>query len=160
MPEIVEVESPEQIADARRLYQEWADELGLDLCFQRFSEELANLPGKYAPPEGRLLLAVHDGEVAGCVALRKLEPGVCEMKRLYVRPQFRSEKIGKQLATRIIDEAKAIGYERMRLDTLPGVMDRAINMYRAFGFREIDPYYDSAIGGTIYMELELGSRGK
>jgi ribosomal protein S18 acetylase RimI-like enzyme len=155
MAEIVQVETPEQIADARKLYQEWADELGVDLCFQRFGEELANLPGKYAPPDGQLLLAVHDGDIAGCVALRKLEPGVCEMKRLYVRPQYRGEKIGKQLATRIIDEAKAIGYERMRLDTISGIMDTAIGMYRAFGFREIDPYYDNPIGGTIYMELIL-----
>jgi ribosomal protein S18 acetylase RimI-like enzyme len=155
MTEIVQAETPDQIADARKLYQEWADELGFDLCFQRFSEELANLPGKYAPPDGRLLLAVHDGEVAGCVALRKLEPGVCEMKRLYVRPKYRGAKVGKELAIRIIDDARSIGYERMRLDTLPGVMDRAIAMYRAFGFREIDPYYESAIGGTIYMELKL-----
>ena len=117
---------------------------------------MRSLPGKYAPPSGRLLLALWDERPAGVIALRALaEDGLCEMKRLYVRPEFRGHRIGRILAERVIGEAEEIGYARMRLDTVPGNMDRAIAMYRELGFRETDPYYDSPVGQTLFMELAL-----
>jgi len=116
---------------------------------------LANLPGDYAPPEGRLLLAEVVGHTAGCVALHKLEDGICEMKRLYLRPQFRGKGLGRALADRIIAEARQIGYERMRLDTVEPVMKDAVGMYRKIGFREIAPYCSNPIAGALYMELLL-----
>ena len=118
------------------------------------------MPGKYAPPAGRLLLALWDGKPAGVIALRPLdEPGLCEMKRLYVRPEFRGHNIGRLLAERIIREAAEIGYSRMRLDTVAGKMDSAIAMYRRLGFRPIKPYYGTPISKTLFMELELPRNG-
>jgi ribosomal protein S18 acetylase RimI-like enzyme len=146
---------PEQIAQARELFLEYANSLGFSLCFQNFDKEFANLPGDYAPPEGGLLLAKHDGELAGCVALHKLEPAICEMKRLYVRPQFRGKGLGLALAERIIAEARGMGYSRMRLDTVEPVMRDAVRMYRRLGFREIAPYCNNPIEGVLYMELQL-----
>jgi putative acetyltransferase len=150
-----QVKSPEQIAQARELFFEYAQSLGFSLCFQNFDKELASLPGDYAPPDGQLLLAELDGELAGCIALHKLEPGICEMKRLYVRPQFRGRKLGGALAGRIIADARRIGHKRMRLDTVEPVMKDAVAMYRKLGFKEIPAYRPNPNPGTLYMELEL-----
>ena len=147
--------SAAQIAQARELFIEYAQSLGFSLCFQNFDKELAGLPGDYAPPEGRLLLADYDGQLAGCIALHKLEPGVCEMKRLYLRPPFRGKGMGRVLAERIIAEARQIGYQRMRLDTVDPIMKDAVAMYRKLGFKEITPYRPNPIAGAMYMELEL-----
>jgi len=150
-----QAETPAQIAQARELFLEYAQSLGFSLCFQNFDQELARLPGDYAPPDGRLLLAECDGQLAGCVALHKLGDGICEMKRLYVRPQFRGLKLGRALAHRVIAEARLIGYGHMRLDTVEPVMKDAVAMYRKLGFREIAPYCANPIAGALYMELEL-----
>lgn len=157
MTEIIHATGPEQIATVRELFLEYQRWLGLDLCFQNFSAELAALPGEYAPPTGRLLLALHDARPAGCIALRRIENDVCEMKRLFVRPEFQSLKIGRALAERVIAEARNAGYARMRLDTLP-VMTRAHALYAALGFREIPPYRHNPVPGAVYMELDLKSR--
>lgn len=153
--EIIQAESPAQIAQARELFLEYAQSLGFSLCFQNFDNELAQLPGDYAPPEGRLLLAEFEGQLAGCVALHKIDDATCEMKRLYLRPQFRGKRVGRALADRIIFEARTIGYHRMRLDTVEPVMKDAVVMYRKIGFEEIDPYRANPMAGTLYMELEL-----
>ena len=152
---LIQAETPEQIEEARRLFREYQSWLKLDLCFQNFERELLNLPGDYAPPSGRLLLAEIDGKVAGCVALRPAGEGACEMKRLYVRPAFRGTGLGRRLAETIIEEARSAGYERMRLDTIPGAMERAVGLYRSLGFVETTPYYHSPVEGTLYMELPL-----
>jgi carbonic anhydrase len=153
--QIVSAESPFQIAQARELFLEYAQSLGFSLCFQGFDNELATLPGDYAPPEGRLLLAYYDAQPAACAALHKLEPGICEMKRLYLRPQFRGKGLGRALADRVVSEARQIGYQRMRLDTVEPVMKDAVVMYRKIGFREIPPYRANPIAGAMYMELQL-----
>ncbi|MGA7684351.1 MAG: GNAT family N-acetyltransferase [Terriglobales bacterium] len=156
---IVQAISPAQIAQARELFLEYAASLGFSLCFQNFDAELAGLPGDYAPPDGRLLLAQYDGQLAGCGALHKLEANlesdICEMKRLYLRPQFRGQRIGRTIAERLIAEARAIGYKRMRLDTVGPVMKDAVAMYRKLGFKEIAPYRKNPMPGTLYMELAL-----
>jgi ribosomal protein S18 acetylase RimI-like enzyme len=152
---ITVAESAEQIAQVRELFLEYAKSLGFSLCFQSFDQELAGLPGEYAPPDGRLLLVVHEGQLAGCVALHKLDTGICEMKRLYLRPQFRGKGLGRFLAERIISEARAIGYSRLRLDTVEPVMKDAVAMYRKLGFKEIAPYRTNPITGALYMELDL-----
>ena len=150
-----QAESTAQIAQARELFLEYAQSQGFSLCFQNFDKELAELPGDYAPPEGRLLLAEYDGELAACVALHKLEPGICEMKRLYLRPQFRGKGLGRALADRIIADARQIGYHRMRLDTVEPVMKDAVAMYGKLGFKQVAPYRPNPIAGAMYMELEL-----
>jgi putative acetyltransferase len=150
-----QAESPPQIAQARELFLEYAQSLGFSLCFQNFDQELAELPGDYAPPAGRLLLAEFDAQLAGCVALHKLDSAVCEMKRLYLRPQFRGRGLGRLLAEKIIAEARLIGYERMRLDTVEPVMKDAVAMYRRFGFKEIAPYRPNPNPGVLYLELQL-----
>jgi GNAT superfamily N-acetyltransferase len=154
--EIIAVNSAAGIEQARELFREYEAWLAVDLCFQNFEKELAELPGKYAPPEGRLLLALENQEAAGCVALRKIGEDTCEIKRLFLRPQFRGHGLGRQLAETIIYEARQIGYQRMRLDTLPPKMNDAIGLYRALGFREIDPYYHNPVPGAKFMELDLG----
>ena len=150
-----QAESPAQIAQARELFLEYAQALGFSLCFQNFDKELAGLPGDYAPPEGRLLLVEYEGQLAACVALHSLGPGMCEMKRLYLRPQFRSKGLGRALAERIIAEARQIGYRHMRLDTIEPVMKDAVAMYGKLGFKEVAPYRPNPIAGAMYMELEL-----
>jgi putative acetyltransferase len=152
---LLQAESPEQIQQIRELFTEYVAWLGINLCFQNFDKEVAELPGDYAPPSGRLTIATDNEEVAGCVALRKLGEEVCEMKRLYVRPQFRGRGLGRMLTESLIQDARSIGYKRMRLDTLPGKMDRAIAMYRLLGFKNIEPYYDNPVVGAAFMELEL-----
>jgi ribosomal protein S18 acetylase RimI-like enzyme len=152
---IIQAETSEDLQHVRELFAEYVEWLGINLCFQNYEKELAELPGDYAPPTGRLLIAYEDKEVAGCIALRSLGDGVCEMKRLYVRPGFRGERLGWKLVELVLDEARKIGYERIRLDTLPGKMDRAIAMYRTLGFKDIDPYYHNPVTGAAFMELVL-----
>lgn len=159
---IFQASTPFHIEQARELFLEYANSLGFSLCFQGFDRELAGLPGDYAPPEGRLLLAQYGGELAGCVALHKLSDDACEMKRLYLRPAFRGKGLGRVLAEEILRQAREIGYRRLRLDTVEPVMKDAVGMYRRLGFREIAPYRENPMAGTLYMEvdLEAGSLGK
>ena len=138
----------------RALFSEYASSLGFDLSFQDFRTELDGLPGDYEPPAGCLLIAVEDGRVVGCCALRKLSGDTCEMKRLYVRDDFRGRGIGRTLAEAMIGEARKKGYGKMRLDTVPS-MTEAISLYRALGFREIMPYRFNPIKGALFMELDL-----
>ena len=152
---LIQATSPEEIEAAHQLFLEYANWLGFDLCFQGFSEELARLPGDYQPPRGRLFLALRGEDKIGCVALRPLRDDVCEMKRLYVQPAFRSMRIGRDLAEVVIRAAQEIGYARMRLDTLDS-MTAAIALYRSLGFQEIPPYYSNPIPGAKYFELKLG----
>jgi putative acetyltransferase len=155
---ILQAETPEQINTVRELMTEYANWLEFNLCFQGFDEELRSLPGKYAPPRGRLLLACWDLQIAGLGALRPLsDHDVCEMKRLYVRPAFRGHNIGRILARKLVSDACEIGYRCMRLDTVPGKMDSAIALYRELGFKEMAPYYNSPVDKTLFMELMLPS---
>jgi putative acetyltransferase len=155
MIDLIQAQSTQEIETARSLFLEYQAWLGFDLCFQSFDKELAELPGKYALPDGRLLLASENNETVGCVALRKIGERICEMKRLYVRPTVRGKGLGRALAETIISEARNIGYERMRLDTIADKMDRAVAMYRSLGFKEIPPYYDNPVESATFMELEL-----
>lgn len=150
----LEIAQATDLEVARALFREYAAALSFSLCFQGFDAELAGLPGDYAPPRGRLLIASVDGAPAGCVALHPFGAG-CEMKRLYVRPAFRGHGVGHSLAARVIAEARALGYPRMLLDTIADEMAAAVALYRALGFREISPYRDNPIPGALYMELPL-----
>ena len=153
--ELIQATLPEHIEQTRTLFLEYAASLGFSLCFQSFDEELKSLPGAYAAPSGRLLLAQYEHQAAGCVALRKLEGQICEMKRLYVGPAYRGQGLGRILVERVIAEARGIGYERMRLDTIASSMKDAIALYRKMGFKEIAPYRENPIAGALYMELLL-----
>jgi carbonic anhydrase len=152
---ITQASSKSDIEQARELFQEYEAGLGISLCFQNFAEELANLPGEYAPPRGRLLLAHEFDQLMGCVALRPVGPMTCEMKRLFVRPAYRDRGLGRVLVEAIIEEARKLAYTHLRLDTLPGRMERAIELYRSIGFVEIEPYYDTPVDSTKFMELDL-----
>ena len=152
---IIQAETSEQIEEARLLFREYEAWLGVDLCFQSFEKELKNLPGEYARPSGRLFLALSVENIAGCIALRKINEATCEMKRLFVRPDFRGLCLGKMLIEKVIAEAKAMGYRRIRLDTLPDKMPKAVELYQFYGFREIPPYYESPYKETLFMELDL-----
>ncbi len=151
---IREAQSQEDIYSIRQLFQEYADWLKIDLCFQSFDEELATLPGAYARPDGSLLLAESQGEKVGCVALRKIGEGIGEIKRLYVVPAYRGQEVGRRLMEIIISNAKALGFSCLRLDTLSD-MKTARHLYTLFGFREIPAYYHNPIEGAVYMELLL-----
>ena len=146
---------PDDAELVRELFIEYADSLGFDLCFQGFDQELATLPGRYQPPSGRLLLARSQGRALGCVALRELVEGVCEMKRLYVRPEARGTGVGAMLTDAIIAEARSAGHRRIRLDTVAPIMQPAVALYRRRGFVEIEPYTENPIEGALYLELPL-----
>lgn len=152
--QLVAGHAAEFIPTVRELFREYAASLDVDLCFQGFEQELAELPGRYAPPTGRLLLAQAGPDFAGCVALRRIDAGVCEMKRLYVRPAFRKHGLGRRLATEIISAAREIGYERMRLDTLSS-MSPAMALYESLGFKRIPAYYHNPAGTAVFFELKL-----
>ncbi len=150
---------PSGSADMRivaALFREYAETMDFDLCFQDFESELRDLPGAYAPPTGALILAERRGEAVGVVGLRDLGDGACEMKRLYLRPAARGDGLGQELLDAVLEEARRLGYRRMRLDTIPGYHDRAITAYRARGFREIGAYTHNPVPGALFMELDLG----
>lgn len=155
VPTVIEVETAEQVETARALFREYETFLGENLCFQGFEAELAGLPGKYARPNGVLLLASEVGQVIGCGALRQLEGATCEMKRLYVRPGFRGWGVGKILAKRLIAEAVQLGYSSMVLDTLER-LTAAIKLYESLGFARVEGYYPNPLPGVVYLRLELG----
>jgi GNAT superfamily N-acetyltransferase len=157
MIDIIEAYDPAAIDAARRLFTDYQQSLGIDLCFQDFTTELATLPGDYAPPRGRLLLAWDEDEAMGCIALRPLSEDTCEMKRLYVVPVYRAAGVGRQLVEHLIAEARSIGYRHMYLDTLP-VMADAQRLYERLGFRDIPPYRHNPIEGARYMGLDLSKR--
>lgn len=154
MIDIVPANTNELVTKAKELFQEYAESLGFDLCFQNFDQELADFPGQYSPPRGHLFLAVSENHPIGCVALRGFGKGVCEMKRLYVRPDFRGRRAGRLLAETVINAAKDIGYDCMRLDTIPS-MKSANFLYKSLGFKEIKPYRPNPIEGALYLELGL-----
>ena len=152
--EIVPAHSHTDILAVRSLFVEYAENLGVDLCFQGFQEELDGLPGAYAPPDGRLLLAIDGDWAVGCVAIRKLGDGICEMKRLYVKSAYRGQGLGRRLAEAVIAEARAIGYGKMRLDSLTS-LEEAAGLYRSLGFVEILPYRYNPLPDAVFMELLL-----
>ena len=151
---IVAAATPADFDAARDLFREYQRWLGVDLCFQGFEEELATLPGRYAAPGGALLLAIVGGQIAGCVAVRDVGAGRCEMKRLYVRPAFRGQGLGRALATAILGEARRLGHASMVLDTLDW-MDEALSLYRSLGFAETAPYTHNPLPDPVFMERRL-----
>ncbi|HEY1239196.1 MAG TPA: GNAT family N-acetyltransferase [Bryobacteraceae bacterium] len=151
---IVRAESADQIAEVRRLFEEYWNEFGFTPCFQNFAAELAGLPGAYSPPDGRLALAAIEEAPAGCVALRRFDAARCEFKRLYVRPAFRARHVGRALLDWVIAEARSLGYREMLADTLP-VMAKALEMYDRAGFERISPYGAKSTPDTVYLRLAL-----
>ncbi|MBD3180636.1 MAG: GNAT family N-acetyltransferase [Candidatus Latescibacteria bacterium] len=156
---IKRVENTREIEQIRTLFREYQAFLNVDLCFQSFREELAGLPGEYSLPDGALLIALEGEKAAGCVALRKFEGQVCEMKRLFVRPEARGKGLGRELADRIIDIARHLGYTLMRLDTLDRLTG-AMKLYESLGFRRIAPYYENPLPDVVYWELDLTGQGE
>jgi len=154
MVDIVEAASAEQLAIVGDLLVEYARSLNVSLCFENLDKEVAGLPGPYARPSGRLLLAAEAGRIAGCGALKRVDDNVCEMKRLFLRPEFRGKGAGKAMTLRLLDEARSIGYKELRLDTLPS-MKEAIALYRSLGFKEISPFRDLPAPGTLFMTISL-----
>lgn len=150
-----QAKEPDEIEYAKKLFLEYAQSLNFDLCFQDFDKELESLPGKYTPPSGRLTLCYADDKPAGCIALRKIDEDTCEMKRLYVKPEYRGLKLGKKLSEYLLDEARKIGYKKMRLDTIAASMQHAFNLYKQMGFYEIKPYNYNPQPGVKYMEILL-----
>jgi len=144
----------DRLDEVRTLFKEYHKMLGVDLCFQDFEDELKTLPGKYAQPDGRLYVITLENKLAGCIGLRRYDETRCEMKRLFVRPQFRGLRLGQILAEKIIQDAKDIGYKEMVLDTLSS-LESAVYMYRKMGFEEVEPYYDNPLKDVIYFELKL-----
>jgi len=155
--QIIRAQTSSHMDQIRTLFREYEQFLNVDLCFQGFEEELAGLPGKYAPPDGALFLALKDQETAGCVAVRPLETGICEMKRLYIRPSCRGLGLGKELAETIISEAEDLKYRLMRLDTLE-TLTEAMGLYHSMGFRRTSAYYHNPLQDVIYWERALGTR--
>jgi putative acetyltransferase len=155
MYRIEQAVTDEQIEQVRSLFREYESWLGLSLCFQGFEEELETLPGKYAEPDGRIFIGYVDDEPAGCIGLRKLDDGICEMKRLYLRESARGQGLGNALIDKLIADAREIGYKKMRLDTYPPKMGKAVGLYESHGFRVIEPYYDNPHGDTLFMEMDL-----
>ncbi len=162
MTQLIPATSPEQVEHARKLFAEYEKSLGVSLCFQDFDDELRTLPGAYAPPLGALLLALHDGEIAGCCALRPMKGAThihaAEMKRLYVRPAFRGLGIARLLVTQILREAIAKGYPYVVLDTLKSMTEAQL-LYRSLGFEEITAYYENPMEGARYLKLDLATSG-
>lgn len=155
MLEMLQPTSKSEIDEARSIFREYEQWLGMSLCFQSFEEELADLPGKYSPPEGRLYLARIDAETVGCIGLRKIGDGVCEMKRLYLRESARGKGVGAALIEKIIADAREIGYEKIRLDTYPPKMGKAVGLYESHGFYKIPAYYHNPHDGVLFMEKKL-----
>ena len=151
---IANAKTADEIAEVRRLFEEYWNSFDFTPCFQNFSGELAALPGDYAPPGGALGLALVDGAAAGCVALRRIDDARCEAKRLYVRPQFRGRRVGLALLDWVIAQARAAGYREMLGDTMP-VMERALAMYDRYGFERGAPHTDKPAAGAIYLRLKL-----
>lgn len=154
MVSIVEANTDELIAKAKALFKAYAASLDFDLCFQNFDQEMKEFPRQYSPPAGCLFLAVENNTAFGCIGLRRFDDQTCEMKRLYIKPEFRGTGAGRLLVDIVIKSAKLLNYKAMRLDTLPS-MKRATNLYISLGFRRIEPYRHNPIKGTVYMELDL-----
>lgn len=152
--QIISATTAAHISEIRTLFREYAAHLSIDLDFQGFETELTDLPGYYGPPTGVLLLAMDNESVAGCVAIRSLGHGACEMKRLYVRPQYRRKGMGRELVRAAVDRAAQLGYHRVRLDTLES-LTAAMALYQTMGFKQIPPYYDNPLSGVHYWELKL-----
>ncbi|MEO8023848.1 GNAT family N-acetyltransferase [Polaromonas sp.] len=156
--EFITPATPAQLDATRAIFREYAEQLGVDLCFQNFHEELINMPGEYATPQGCLILALVDGEIAGCCAMRSLDavdyPNACEMKRLYVRNGFRRLGLGRQLAEEVLNAARVAGYHSLLLDTLND-MEAARALYEDLGFKDIPPYYHNPIAGAHYLKVDL-----
>jgi len=153
---VKQAQTQTEIEEVRKLFREYEAFLDVDLCFQSFEEELASLPGKYSSPGGHLLIGLNEEKIVGCVAVRKLDDRVCEMKRLFVRPEARGTGLGRKLAQKIIVIARELGYTLIRLDTLEKLSE-AMHLYEMLGFRKTDPYYENPLPGVVYLELELSS---
>jgi GNAT superfamily N-acetyltransferase len=154
---IKQAQTKEEIQEVRSLFREYAAFLDVDLCFQGFEEELAGLPGNYSHPDGDLLIGLDGVKIVGCVAVRRLGDGICEMKRLFVRPEARGTGLGRRLAQAIIEVARELGYAFMRLDTLDKLTE-AMHLYETLGFRRTEPYYYNPLPGVVYWELKLAGK--